>query len=200
MSEYDRLSQIDTVWSVVRRAHGDRSQECQAAQQNLLDRYGFAIRRYLLAALRDETAADDVFQEFALAFVRGDYQRADPERGKFRNFLKTILFRLVADFRREQYRRLQPPNVESPLDVISAPPKRTTGRAIHHRLARKSVGQDLGTPPNDGERNRQTVLLRAAMSRRSCSSRIGGVGRHSHTIVEKNCLGGKYTSSAPPCP
>lgn len=108
MADFDRLSRIDTLWSVVRRAHGDNSESCKSAQQELLDRYGFAIRRYLQAALRDETAVDEVFQEFGLAFVRGDYQSASPDRGKFRSFLKTIMFRLVADYRKSLYRRETP--------------------------------------------------------------------------------------------
>ncbi len=74
------LSRIQTAWSMVRRAHGDHT-AVQAAQQSLLDRYGGAVRRYALAALRDEDAADEVFQEFALRFVRGDFGNADPERG-----------------------------------------------------------------------------------------------------------------------
>ena len=108
MSEGDRLSRIDTLWSVIRRAHGQDMDACRSAQQQLLDHYGLAIRRYLGAALRAETAVDAVFQEFGLAFVRGDYQSAHPERGKLRSFLKTVLFRLVADYRRTLYRREAP--------------------------------------------------------------------------------------------
>ena len=64
------LSQIQTAWSMVRQAHGDDT-AVHAAQQSLLDRYGGAVRRYALASLRDEDAADEVSQEFALRFVRG---------------------------------------------------------------------------------------------------------------------------------
>lgn len=108
MNHFERLSRIDTLWSVVQRAHGEEPEACKSAQQELLDRYGFAIRRYLHAALRDESAVDEVFQEFGLAFVRGDYQRLSPERGKFRSFLKTVMFRLVADYRKTLYRRETP--------------------------------------------------------------------------------------------
>lgn len=108
MNEFDRLSRIDTLWSVVQQAHGNDAESRKSAQRELLDRYGFAIRRYLQAALRDESAVDDVFQEFGLAFIRGDYHRASPDVGKFRSFLKTILFRLVADYRKSLYRRESP--------------------------------------------------------------------------------------------
>lgn len=100
------LSRIQTAWSMVRRAHGDHT-AVQSAQQTLLDRYGGAVRRYALAALRDEDAADEVFQEFALRFVRGDFGGADPERGRFRAFVKTAVYRLIVDYQRRQKKRLQ---------------------------------------------------------------------------------------------
>jgi RNA polymerase sigma-70 factor (ECF subfamily) len=101
MSDNPHLSQIQTLWSVVRLAHGDHT-AVQSAQQVLLDRYGGAVRSYALAALRDEDAADEVFQEFALKFVRGDFGTADPGRGRFRAFVKTVVFRLIVDYQRRK--------------------------------------------------------------------------------------------------
>ena len=80
MDEDPHLSQIQTLWSVVELAHGDHT-AMASAQQKMLDRYGGAVRRYALAALRDEDAADEVFQEFALKFVRGDFRGAVPAKG-----------------------------------------------------------------------------------------------------------------------
>jgi len=101
-----RLSQLATLWSVVCQAHHGPEDAMRSARQRLLERYGGAARRYLLGAVREPDAADELFQEFALRFLRGDFRRADPERGRFRNFLKTSLFRLVAYYRRRQ--RKQP--------------------------------------------------------------------------------------------
>jgi RNA polymerase sigma-70 factor (ECF subfamily) len=101
MDDDPHLSQIQTLWSVVELAHGDNT-AMQAAQQQMLDRYGGAVRRYALAALRDEDAADEVFQEFALKFVRGDFHAADPGRGRFRAFVKTVVYRLIVDFQRRR--------------------------------------------------------------------------------------------------
>ena len=98
------LSRIQTAWSMVHRAHGDHT-ALPLAQQALLDRYGGAVRRYALAALRNEDAADEVFQEFALRFVRGDFKTADPERGRFRAFVKTSVYRLIVDYQRRQKKR-----------------------------------------------------------------------------------------------
>jgi RNA polymerase sigma factor (sigma-70 family) len=113
------LSRIQTLWSVVRQAHGDQTVGVESAQRVLLDRYGGAIHRYALAALRDEDAADDVFQEFALKFVRGEFGKVDPERGRFRAFVKTVVYRLIVDYQRRKKKRvLESPlhsNIEEPL-------------------------------------------------------------------------------------
>lgn len=98
------ISQIMTAWSMVREAHGDHT-AVQSAQQQLLKRYGGAVRRYALSALRDEDAADEVFQEFALKFVRGDFGKADPARGQFRAFIKTVVYRLIVDYQRRAKKR-----------------------------------------------------------------------------------------------
>jgi RNA polymerase sigma-70 factor (ECF subfamily) len=98
-----RLSQLGTHWPLVCEAHQGLEEAMGCARRRLLERYGGAVRRYLLGALRDPDAADDLFQEFALRFLRGDFRRADPERGRFRNFLKSALFRLVAQHRRRQH-------------------------------------------------------------------------------------------------
>lgn len=96
----EHLSQIQTMWTIVRQAHGDAASLVAAAQERLLERYSLAAYRYLRGALRDAEAADDLFQEFALRVVRGDFKRADPQRGKFRRFVKTALYHLVIDYQR----------------------------------------------------------------------------------------------------
>ena len=107
MEEEQRLSRMVTQWSIVRCAHDSESDDRRAAQRALLERYGGAIRRYLLACLRDNDAADEVFQDFALRFVRGDFQCADPEHGRFRSFVKTVISHMVVDFHRRQQRRVR---------------------------------------------------------------------------------------------
>src|SRR5262245_8952467 len=94
------LSQMATLWSVVGRAHHGPAEGVNAARQQLWERYGGAVRRYLLGALRDEDGADELFQEFCLRFLRGDFRRADPARGRFRDFVKTALFHLIVDHQR----------------------------------------------------------------------------------------------------
>lgn len=107
MKELDRLSQIETLWSVVRQAHQSDEAAARDAQRHLLEQYGSAILRYLNAKLRDPAVADDVYQDFAVKFIRGDFQKASPTIGRFRTFLRTVLFRQIADYYRAKKRRGQ---------------------------------------------------------------------------------------------
>ncbi len=76
----------------------------QMAQQALMQRYHGAVYRYLLAAVRDPHVAEDLTQEFALRFIQGRFRHYSPEQGRFRDYLKSALFHLVADFRRKSCR------------------------------------------------------------------------------------------------
>ena len=115
-----RLSVISTPWSLVGQAHHGPAEEGQAARRQLVERYGGAIRRYLRRLLLDADAADDVFQEFALRLVRGGLRRADPRRGRFRDFVKGTLFHLVADYRKR--RRQWPEPLPADVAVLAANP------------------------------------------------------------------------------
>jgi RNA polymerase sigma factor (sigma-70 family) len=102
------LSRITTPWTLLRRAHGDAGDCAADAQRLLLQRYCGAAYRYLRGALRDEDAAFDLLQEFVLRFLRGDFRRADPGSGRFRDYLKAALVHLVTDHHREQRARPRP--------------------------------------------------------------------------------------------
>ena len=52
----------------------------------------------------------DLTQEFASRFLRGDFNKANPERGRFRDFLKVSLRNLVMDhFRKQKFAREKGP-------------------------------------------------------------------------------------------
>ena len=104
-----RLSALQTHWSVLIQGLG-ASAEAVAAKQQLLERYMRAVHRYLIGAVRDIEVADELAQEFAVRFMRGDLHRADPTRGRFRDFVKGVLFHLIAD----HYRRLKRTPAELP--------------------------------------------------------------------------------------
>jgi RNA polymerase sigma factor (sigma-70 family) len=102
-----RLSRISTVWTLLARSHRAPDPEAAAARLAFIQRYQGAAYRYLLAAVRDPDAADDLFQEFALRFIEGRFCGADPQRGRFRDYLKTTLYHLVVDHQKRRRKRPQ---------------------------------------------------------------------------------------------
>jgi RNA polymerase sigma-70 factor (ECF subfamily) len=73
--------------------------------------------------LRDPDAADEVFQDFALRFVKGRLRGAHPSRGRFRDFVKGVLAHLIADYYKSRPRPLQTldsncPDVAAPMATI----------------------------------------------------------------------------------
>src|SRR5690606_11807256 len=97
-----RLSQISTQWSQLRQAFGSSSHTARSSMDATIERHCGAVYRYLLGATRDEEAAEELFQEFALRFLRGDFANVRPERGRFRRYLKTVLINMVNDLHRER--------------------------------------------------------------------------------------------------
>jgi DNA-directed RNA polymerase specialized sigma24 family protein len=102
------LSQILTPWSLVFRAHQDSGLARQAAQAELLCRYSDAISRYLRSVVKDENVVEELVQQFAFRFIRGDFHRAHPAKGRFRDFVKKAVIHLIADWWREQNSRPRP--------------------------------------------------------------------------------------------
>jgi DNA-directed RNA polymerase specialized sigma24 family protein len=113
-----RLSAIETLWTMLFKAHGSQEDARLAAQKQLLLRYYGAAYRYLLGTVRDPGVADELSQEFAVRFLRGDFHRADPQRGRFRDFLRTSLRHLAQDHWRKQNRAWLP----LPEDPAALPP------------------------------------------------------------------------------
>lgn len=101
-----RLSRISTVWTLLSDARGQAEPAGRDARLALIQRYQGAAYRYLLGALRDPDAADEVFQEFALRVMQGAFSGADYQRGRFRDYLKTTLFHLIVDYQNRQRKRL----------------------------------------------------------------------------------------------
>src|SRR5262249_37518747 len=103
----ERLSRISTRWSLLCEAHSG-AEAATTAQLRLLEQYGGAVYRYLLGALRRPEAAEELSQEFALSFIRGDFRGADPGKGRFRDYVKTVLFRLVANYHKRRQAEPRP--------------------------------------------------------------------------------------------
>jgi RNA polymerase sigma-70 factor (ECF subfamily) len=101
-----RLSRISTVWTLLEKRDPQPGQ--QDFRAALIQRYQGAVYRYLLGATRDPDVADELFQEFALRFIQGAFHRADRNRGRFRDYLRTVLIHLVVDHQKRQRNRPRP--------------------------------------------------------------------------------------------
>jgi RNA polymerase sigma-70 factor (ECF subfamily) len=108
----EHLSRIQTQWTILLQGQAPAG----VVRQMLLRYYGAAYR-YLLAMLRDPGTAEELTQDFAVRFLRGDFRQADPGRGRFRDFLKTSLRHLVIDHYRRQAKA---PAMLSPEDCPQA--------------------------------------------------------------------------------
>jgi RNA polymerase sigma-70 factor (ECF subfamily) len=105
------------MWSMLFQAHQGPA---NTAQHQLLLRYHGAVYRYLVGMLRDPASAEELSQEFAVRFLRGDFKQADPQRGRFRDLLKTAVRHLVINYWRRQEKENRAPlpsDVEGPAPV-----------------------------------------------------------------------------------
>jgi RNA polymerase sigma-70 factor (ECF subfamily) len=100
------LGEVPTHWSRVFQAQATQGDCAAQARGELLVRYHEAIQRYLRAELRDEHAAGKLYSDFAVRVLEVDpfLKRADPERGRFRDYLKAVLRRMVFDYYRARGR------------------------------------------------------------------------------------------------
>ncbi|QDV44920.1 RNA polymerase sigma factor [Stieleria neptunia] len=104
-----RIRDIATRWSLIRRAHAGEDTSATSARHALVDRYSGAAWRYLLAVTRDEQITEDLFQELALRVLRGDLRHAESSKGRFRDYLKTVLVNLARDYYRNRRDAELPP-------------------------------------------------------------------------------------------
>jgi RNA polymerase sigma-70 factor (ECF subfamily) len=114
------LSRISTMWTVLFDAHGGSAHAVAAAQEKLLRRYSGAVYRYLVSVTRDVNTADELAQEFALAFLRGGFRGANPEKGRFRDYVKASLFNLIRSFHKQRQRQQLGADLADVEEVVSS--------------------------------------------------------------------------------
>jgi RNA polymerase sigma-70 factor (ECF subfamily) len=122
--EDERLSQIATHWSLLLQAHAGGGDARRLALGELLLRYHAPVYRYLRGLVGNDAQAEELCQEFALRFLRGDFRHVDPKRGQFRNYLKVALQHLAV----EQTRRRPPLPLTG--DPCGPPPADAGGAAF----------------------------------------------------------------------
>jgi RNA polymerase sigma factor (sigma-70 family) len=111
-----RLADLSTQWNLVFDSKNGTPEQVSLALSRLMCRYSGAVHRYLLKALKDPDAAEELNQEFAVRFLRGDFKHGDPSRGRFRDYVKRAVQNLMKDYyrrrRRTSTRSLEPGHSE----------------------------------------------------------------------------------------
>lgn len=92
----DRLSDIETAWSLLHDAHARPVEIVGPAREKLIARYHKAVFGYLCGCTRDPIRAEDLSQEFWLKFLQGAFRHADPGTGSFRKYVKAALSHMVS--------------------------------------------------------------------------------------------------------
>lgn len=117
MSE-EKIEAIQTRWSLIRNAHlEDRKDSSSEARRILVLRYAPAIRRYLGGIVRDDETANELAQDVMIRLMRGDFAGANPDRGRFRDFLKMALRNMVRSSWQKSNKRK---TVDAELDLIGS--------------------------------------------------------------------------------
>jgi RNA polymerase sigma-70 factor (ECF subfamily) len=132
-----RLSHLTTQWTLVFQTQSGTPEQVHRATSQLMCRYAGAVHRYLLKALRDPEAAEELDQEFAVRFLRGDFRKGDPSKGRFRDYVKRAVQNLMKDY----YRRKRP--VRSLDSSVEEPAVRDEGLAQFDRQFLVSWRNDL---------------------------------------------------------
>jgi RNA polymerase sigma factor (sigma-70 family) len=110
----ERLSNLKTSWTQIHSAHIP-GPEGEVAMQELIMRYYDAVQRYLKIKIKDPNLADDVLQEFWTKVLNHKLAGADEKKGRFRDYLRTILHRLIVDhFRARKTTSLPPGDLPEP--------------------------------------------------------------------------------------
>lgn len=117
-TQQERLSRLSTQWSQVFAAHTDSAESAQSSKSQLILRYTRPVYRYLLAMVRDPDVAEDLSQEFISRFLEGRFSKAEPSRGRFRDYVKRALVNLANDYHRSRRGTQQLPT-DVPLEAAT---------------------------------------------------------------------------------
>lgn len=131
-----------TLWSKLLAAGASGSTERRDALNFLLQRYWKPVYCYLRRCGCDEEDAKDLVQDFFAACLReGFFAKADPARGRFRNYLLGALRHFLANARRAaQAQKRRPPRGVVSLEELAdresggfQPAGGETPEAVFHR-------------------------------------------------------------------
>jgi RNA polymerase sigma factor (sigma-70 family) len=103
-----KLWRISTQWSKI------------SDPTHFFIRYAAAVRQYLGVLLRNRNDADDVTQELLVQVTDRGFEHADPDRGRFRDYLIVIVRNAALQYRRRQSQRPEFSNAETGIQFEQA--------------------------------------------------------------------------------
>lgn len=116
--------------------------------RDLISRYHDAVERYLRLKLRDRNLADEVLQEFWIKLLAGKLAGADQTKGRFRDYLRTVLHRLIVDhFRGRKIQPLPPGDLPDPTEP-DAEYDRAWRSVVLERVFDRLVTYEASNPKN----------------------------------------------------
>lgn len=95
-TEHHHLSRLETSWTQIRTAHAT-GPAGQTAMRELIGRYHDAVERFIRLKIRDGNLADEVLQDFWTKLLNHKLAGADESKGRFRDYLRTVIHRLIID-------------------------------------------------------------------------------------------------------
>ena len=99
-----------TQWSKLVDLRENTGEERRAILDFLIRRYWRPVYCFVRRSGSDDEQAKDLVQEFFMVAIAKDlFSKADPERGRFRNFLLTSLKHFLANARREAFAKKRHP-------------------------------------------------------------------------------------------
>jgi RNA polymerase sigma factor (sigma-70 family) len=100
-----RIDAISTRWSLMGLAGGGSPETAAEARRQLVLRYSPAIRGYVRAIVFEADDAEELAQDVIVRMLKGDFDGADPSRGRFRDLLKTAIRNMIRNHWARQKRR-----------------------------------------------------------------------------------------------
>jgi RNA polymerase sigma-70 factor (ECF subfamily) len=143
----ERLTEIPTSWTTISSAHTPGT-ERQRAMEYLVSRYVDAVTRYIHLKVRDKHLADEVLQDFWMKLLAGKLSGADKSKGRFRDYLRTVLHRLVIDHYRSRKMQSLPPGDLLDTSVPDADFDRVWRNAVLSRVWSRLETYQATTPKN----------------------------------------------------
>ena len=187
----ERLTEIPTSWTTISSAHTP-GPKAQAAMEDLVGQYHDAVTRYIHLKVRDKHLADEVLQEFWTKLLAGKLAGADKSKGRFRDYLRTVLHRLIIDhFRTRKLQPLPPGDLMDPSQADEDFDRVWREAVITPRLV--ASGNLSGPDPQEPLRDRVTVATRLSQGLDRRDRRQAGRD-HSHPGDARRLSG--RTSSA----